>query len=62
MGFRACPGGRHREGSALPETPLTNFITLPRSQLYDLVWTKPVTELAKRFGISDVALASAAAT
>lgn len=35
----------------------TNFITLPRSQIYELVWTKPVTELAKEFGISDVALA-----
>ena len=34
-----------------------NYITLPRSALYDLVWTKPVTELAKEFGISDVALA-----
>lgn len=36
----------------------TNYITLPRSQLYELVWSKPVTELAKEFGISDVALAS----
>jgi hypothetical protein len=35
----------------------TNFITLPRSQLYELVWSRPVTELAKEFGISDVALA-----
>ena len=35
----------------------TNFITLPRSQLYELVWTRPVSELAKDFGISDVALA-----
>lgn len=35
----------------------TNYITLPRSELYELVWTKPVTELAKEFGISDVALA-----
>lgn len=34
-----------------------NYITLSRSKLYDLVWTKPVTELAKDFGISDVALA-----
>ena len=34
-----------------------NYITLPRSALYELVWTKPVTELAKEFGISDVALA-----
>ena len=35
----------------------SNVITLPRSQLYELVWSKPVTELAKEFGISDVALA-----
>ena len=35
----------------------TNFITLPRSQLYELVWSKPVTEVAKDFGMSDVALA-----
>jgi len=34
-----------------------NYITLPRSALYELVWTKPVTELSKEFGISDVALA-----
>ena len=34
-----------------------NYITLSRSALYALVWTKPVTELAKEFGISDVALA-----
>ena len=35
----------------------TNFITLSRTALYELVWTKPVSELAKEFGISDVALA-----
>ena len=34
-----------------------NYITLSRTALYDLVWTKPVSELAKEFGISDVALA-----
>jgi hypothetical protein len=34
-----------------------NYITLSRSKLYGLVWTTPVTELAKQFGISDVALA-----
>ena len=34
-----------------------NFITLPRSQLYNLVWSKPVRDLAAEFGISDVALA-----
>jgi hypothetical protein len=36
---------------------MPTFITLPRTQLYELVWTKPVTEVAKEFGISDVALA-----
>jgi len=35
----------------------TNYITLPRSKLYKLVWTKPVREVAAEFGISDVALA-----
>jgi hypothetical protein len=35
----------------------TNYITLPRSQLYELVWSKPVRDVAKEFGISDVALA-----
>ena len=38
-----------------------NFITLPRSQLYALVWTKPVRDVAADFGISDVALARRAA-
>jgi hypothetical protein len=36
---------------------LHTFITLPRSEIYNLVWSKPVTELARDFGISDVALA-----
>jgi hypothetical protein len=36
----------------------TNFITLPRSALYDLVWSKPVRDVAYDFGISDVALAT----
>src|SRR5690349_445279 len=35
------------------ETPLT----LSRDDLYELVWSKPMRELAKDFGISDVALA-----
>jgi hypothetical protein len=35
------------------ETP----ITLSREDLYELVWSKPMRELAKDFGISDVALA-----
>ena len=32
-------------------------ITLTREDLYELVWSKPMRELAKDFGISDVALA-----
>jgi hypothetical protein len=35
------------------DTPLT----LSRQDLYELVWSKPMRELAKDFGISDVALA-----
>ena len=34
-----------------------NLITLPRSQFYELVWSKPVRDLAADFSISDVALA-----
>jgi len=35
----------------------TNLITLPRSELYNLVWSRPVRDIAADFGISDVALA-----
>ena len=35
------------------ETPLT----MSREALYELAWSKPMRELAKDFGISDVALA-----
>jgi hypothetical protein len=34
-----------------------NFMTLTRQSLYDLVWSTPMSTLAKDFGISDVALA-----
>ena len=34
-----------------------DYLTLTREQLYALVWSKPVSELAKDFGISDVAVA-----
>jgi len=34
-----------------------NYITLTRQELYDMVWSEPMTSLAKNFGISDVALA-----
>jgi len=58
----ACPGKQYRKGGALLETPVpTNFITLARSELYERVWSKPVTEVAAEFGISDVALAKPAA-
>jgi hypothetical protein len=32
-------------------------LTLYREDLYELVWSKPMTELAQDFGLSDVALA-----
>jgi hypothetical protein len=32
-------------------------LTLTRDDMYELVWSKPILELAKDFGISDVALA-----
>ena len=35
----------------------TNYITLSRQELYDRVWSEPMTSLAKNFGISDVPLA-----
>jgi hypothetical protein len=34
-----------------------NYLTISRRDLYDLVWSKPMVELAKGFGVSDVALA-----
>lgn len=34
-----------------------DLLTLSRADLYELVWSKPMTELAKDFGFSDVALA-----
>lgn len=34
-----------------------NPLTLSRQELYDLVWSKPVTEVAKELGLSDVAVA-----
>ena len=36
-----------------PET-----VTLTREQLYDLVWSKPMTEIATEFGVSSVAFAN----
>ena len=32
-------------------------LTLSREELYELVWSKPMVELAEDFGLSDVALA-----
>src|SRR5215470_6470577 len=32
-------------------------LTVSREDLYELVWSKPMRDLAKDFGISDVALA-----
>lgn len=33
--------------------------TFSRQELYDLVWSEPVSKLARRFGLSDVGLAKA---
>jgi hypothetical protein len=30
-----------------------NYLTLTRQSPYDLVWSKPMVEVAKQFGISD---------
>jgi hypothetical protein len=40
-------------GVPMPQNPLT----LTRQTLYDLVWSKPMSELAKEFRMSDVGLA-----
>jgi hypothetical protein len=40
----------------MPQSPLT----LTRQTLYDLVWSKPMSDLAKDFGISDVPSPNAA--
>ena len=41
-----------------PGTPMTqNYLTLTRQSLYDMVWTRPLTQVAQDFGICDVALA-----
>jgi hypothetical protein len=32
-------------------------LTLSREDLYELVWSKPITEFAKDFGLSDATLA-----
>lgn len=37
--------------------PANDPLTLTRQDLYELVWSKPLVELAKDFGLSDVALA-----
>lgn len=35
-----------------------NKITLPRKQLYDLVWSEPILAIAKKYNISDSTLRS----
>lgn len=43
----------------IPKPDSTGRVTLKRSVLYELVWTPPITTLAKAWGISDVGLAKA---
>jgi hypothetical protein len=35
----------------------TNYISLSRQELYDMLWAKPMSTLAKDFGITDSGLA-----
>ena len=59
--YRAIRGRRRtrpridRATVALMSQPET--VTLTREQLYDLVWSKPMTEIAAEFGVSSVAFA-----
>jgi hypothetical protein len=39
------------------EETMANTITLTREQLYEQIWSTPMSRLALRYGISDVALA-----
>ena len=39
-----------------------NYLTMSRQALYDLVWSKPMTEVAAELGVSDVALAKRCAS
>ena len=41
----------------IPPEDDDTHLTLSREDLYELAWSKPLRELAKDFGISDVALA-----
>ena len=49
------PGGRATMLPAVMRIP--SFITYDRKVLYDEVWAEPVRDVAKRYGVSDVALA-----
>lgn len=41
----------------LPSSQRLNALTLTRQQFYDLVWSKPMVQVAADFGMSDVAIA-----
>jgi hypothetical protein len=56
-----CRAGSARfttQGIGMP----INYLTMSRQALYELVWSKPMTEVAAEFGISDVALAKRCAS
>lgn len=35
---------------------MADFVVIRRNELYQQVWTTPITRLAERYGISDVGL------
>jgi hypothetical protein len=51
----------HATGACMPAEPKTKkpprVQRISRKDLYELIWSEPMTSLAKRFGISDVGLA-----
>ena len=55
----AVCGKRESAGASLPgtETTAPAPTILTRAQLYDLVWTTPISRLAKSFDLSDVSRA-----
>src|ERR1700741_3145904 len=65
MGGCTAPGiGRPHSSRVKLKTPLhgsdgngeTGMAKVTREELYALVWDRPMTKLAKEFGLSDVAL------
>jgi hypothetical protein len=53
---RPIPGASETEVAVTPRLRVTRFT---RQQLYDLVWSEPVSKLASKYGLCDTGLAKA---